>query len=186
VSLPAGIGPGDWCVVNTGSQVSAPIQILQYVSDKVSKAYKDPEISQWDHALMCVAVNSDGTILIVEAEPGGARLCKWHYDDRPYKWSTGIIDMPFAAGTAATKYARPGPWGPHGVPYSDLDYGALTAHALHIPVPGLQGFIANSHHMICSQLVDQSAQDGGKHLFNDDRWPGYVKPSDLGWLLVTA
>jgi hypothetical protein len=177
-----GVKPGDWCVVNTGSRVSAPIEILEYVSDRAS-GYTDPEISQWDHAVMCVAVNDTG-IGIVEAEPGGARLTGWHYEDRPYKWSTGIITMNAACAQAAVRYSQAGPWGKTGVPYSGLDYAALTLHALHIPFPGLQQFIANSHHMICSQLVDQCAQDGGVHLFDDGRWPGYVKPSDLGFLLV--
>ncbi len=33
--------------------------------------------------------------------------------------------------------------------------------------------------MICSQLVDQSYQDAGVHLFSDGRWSGYVTPGAL-------
>lgn len=179
-----GVKPGDWFVVNTGGDTSALIQFAEYLSDKAS-GVKDPEISQWDHAGMCVNVKDDGTVMIAEAEPGGAKLTQWHYEDRPHIWSTGIIDMPQGASAAAWKYTQPGPWGKKGVPYSDLDYVALTAHSLHIPIPGLQEFIKTSEHMICSQLVDRAAEDAGKHLFTDERWNGYVKPSDLGLLLTS-
>lgn len=184
VMPPKNVKPGDWFVVNTGGDVSSLIQFAEWMSDKAS-GVKDPAISMWDHAGMCTEVKPDGTVMIAEAEPGGAREVPWHYQGKPFLWSTGIIDMPAAAGAAARKYTRPGPWGKTGVPYSALDYLALTTHSLHIPVPGLAGFIANSNRMICSQLVDKAALDAGKHLFSDGRYPGYVKPSDLGWLLVT-
>jgi hypothetical protein len=37
--------------------------------------------------------------------------------------------------------------------------------------------------MMCSQLADQCRADGGSHLFDDGRWPGYVTPLDIGLLL---
>jgi hypothetical protein len=33
--------------------------------------------------------------------------------------------------------------------------------------------------MICSQLADTAAAEGGWHLFEDGRWPGDVTPGDL-------
>lgn len=181
------VAPGDWAVVSTGTSVTATIQLAEFLSDKVS-GDKPAEVSQWDHAVMCTHT-ANGVVYIAEAEPGGARCVPWHYEDRPHMWSTGIIEMPPAAGMYAYQYTQDGPWGKHGVPYSSLDYVALTVHSFHLgdhhlAVPGLEAFIADSHHMICSQLVDRAAQDAGKQLFSDGRWNGYVKPSDLGLLLV--
>jgi hypothetical protein len=68
------------------------------------------------------------------------------------------------------------------VPYSFLDYAALAAHRWHIPTPGLKRFVGDTGHMICSQLVDQAAADGGWRLFDDQRWPGFVTPGAL-WQL---
>ena len=179
------VQPGDWFVVNTGGKTSAGIEFAEYLSDLAS-GVRNPEVSRWDHAGMCTARSSTGVIWIAEAQPGGAVNTMWHYEDRPHLWSTGTVTMSAACGAAAFRYTQPGPWGRHGVPYSVLDYDALTLHSLHVPFPGLQTFIGNSHHMICSQLVDQAAQDGGKHLFDDKRWPGYVKPSDLGFILSAS
>jgi hypothetical protein len=72
-----------------------------------------------------------------------------------------------------------------GVSYSSLDYFALIAHRLHLPVPGLKNFISDSGHMICSQLVDFAYMNAGVHLFKDDRWPGYVVPADLAKLITS-
>jgi hypothetical protein len=181
-TAPDAIQPGDWAVVDTGSRVSATVKWAEYVADRLQHAY-DPELPPWNHAVMCTRVSGDGVIWITEAEGRGAVNVPWHYDGRPHKWSTGILASSPEAAAAAYRYACPGPWGPHGVPYSYLDYEALALHTLRMPAPGLRQFIANSHHMICSQLVDQALQDGGVHLFTDGRWPGYVKPSDLGKVL---
>jgi hypothetical protein len=159
--------PGDFAVVNTGAKTG------EYIEDAETIADRRP--TEWDHAVICSRVDANGTVWIVEAEPGGAVETKWHYEDRPCKWSTGIITTSPAAGAAALKYV--------GTPYSFLDYLALTLHTFHIPAPGLRKCIASTGHMICSQLVDQAEKDAGTHLFSDGRWPGYVKPSDLGHLL---
>lgn len=126
--------------------------------------------SQWEHAFISL-----GNGLIVEAEPGGARV--GHVGDYPViHWCYGLYSLGTAkqnadAALAAKAYV--------GVPYSAADYFALVAHRLHIPAPGLQDYIANSQHQICSQLVDQADSDAGIHLFTDNRWPGYVTPADL-------
>lgn len=164
--------PGDFAVINTGSNVTAPIVDAEELADAVDGVDLK---TQWDHAVICSRVDPDGTVWIVEAEPGGAREVKWHYADRPHKWSTGIIATNAYAAVAARRYV--------GVPYSYLDYVALTIHTLHIPFPWLKTYVANSKHMICSQLVDQAELDAGVHLFSDGRWAGFVKPSDLGHLL---
>lgn len=158
--------PGDFCVVNTGARFTRLIEFGEWLNGNGFGPY--------DHAVICSRV-TNGVIWIVEAQPGGAVEVPWHYEDRPHLWSTGLIEPCPAAGAAAQKYV--------GVDYSFLDYDALAAHRLHIPVPGLQGYIAATGHMICSQLVDQSRLDGGSHLFTDNRWPGYVTPMNLDHLL---
>jgi hypothetical protein len=127
--------------------------------------------------VICSRVEN-GTVYIVEAESHGAVETAWHYETRPHQWSSGIIDMPVTAGAAALRYV--------GVGYGWLDYAAMTAHELHIPAPGLKSYIDSTHTLICSQLVDRATLDAGKHLFTDGRWPGYCKPSDLGFLLVAG
>lgn len=73
-----------------------------------------------------------------------------------------------------------------GTPYSFLDYAALSMHRLHIPAPGLKGFIADTGHLICSQLCDEVYLRAGVHLFNDGRWSGYVTPADLAELIMST
>ncbi|WP_310716768.1 hypothetical protein [Streptomyces lydicus] len=117
---------------------------------------------------------------ILEAEPGGARirpLTDYGGANVLYVCPEGLTDRQRSGiCTAATRYV--------GVPYSFLDYGAIATHRFHIPVPGLRGYIANTRHMICSQLVDQCYLDAGVHLFADGRWPGYVTPMALHQLLA--
>lgn len=90
-------------------------------------------------------------------------------------WSSGAIPLT----TAQRKYIITMCYSLKGTPYSFLDYFALAAHRLHIPVPGLKSFISSSHHLICSQLVDEVYTRAGLTLFTDDRWSGYVTPADL-------
>lgn len=70
--------------------------------------------------------------------------------------------------------------------YSWEDYFALVAHRMHIPAPGLTGFIAGAGSAICSQYVDLAYQAAGVHLFSDGRIPGYVTPAGLARLLAAA
>lgn len=182
--------PGDLAVVNTLNRVADTVQLLQSIGGG---------FSQWNHVVVCTSVEpAPGarrrgphardpaapapTVWIAEAEPGGAVEVPWHYDDVPHQWSTGVLPTDLTVGTAALRYTMPGPWGDHGVPYSFLDYGAIAARRLGVPVPGLRAFIASTGHMICSQLADQAMRDGGFALF-DGRWPGYVTPEDIGGLL---
>jgi hypothetical protein len=95
-------------------------------------------------------------------------------------WSTGLLNVGLLTGgaiaIAAERYI--------GTPYGFLDYAALAAHRLHLPVPGLNGFMGDTKSMICSQLVAQSYLDAGVNLFPGDT-PGDVTPGDLYQLLVS-
>ncbi|MGF1427857.1 hypothetical protein [Kitasatospora sp. LaBMicrA B282] len=128
--------------------------------------------ADYEHAFILV-----GDDEVVEAEPGGARQVPLStYGGHQTLWSSDRIaltsDQRVAIIAAARRYL--------GVPYSFLDYAALATHRLRLPGGGLvKGYVADTRHQICSQLVDQCYQDAGIHLFSDGRWPGYVTPADL-------
>jgi hypothetical protein len=116
--------------------------------------------------------NAPGPMWIAEAQPGGARHVPLHYNLNRIAWikpPNGVLGHTTALN--AIKMV--------GTPYSFADYGALAAHRLHIPVPGLREYIADSGHEICSAFADRAAKDAGWHLFGDGRWEGYVTPGAL-------
>jgi hypothetical protein len=110
---------------------------------------------------------------IVEAMPEGARRVKnWHSPEHTvYLRCPDQFREPMVALLRDRARKK--------IPYSWLDYNAIALHHLHIPAPHLQKFIESSGHQICSQLVDWCADKAGWHLFDDNRWPGYVPPCDL-------
>lgn len=127
--------------------------------------------ADFEHAFVVTEVDDRGDAHIVEAMPGGAQHVRnWHPADR-----TVYLRCPEEHREAVAAAAR----GFVGVPYSVADYFALAAHRLHIPTPHLKRFVTQQHSMICSQLADAAAMEGGWHLFSDGRWPGYVTPGDL-------
>lgn len=112
----------------------------------------------------------------IEAYPGGAiRGSIEAYSPDSIVWSSGLFDLTPVQRRDIVETSL----GFEHVPYSFLDYEALAAHRFHIPFPGLKGFIDDTGHMICSQLVDKAYQLAGVELFDDGRWPGYVTPGDL-------
>ena len=122
---------------------------------------------------------------VVEAEPGGARTRDLRAYVTPGQltlWSTGRIHLTAAQRDAIVTAA----FGYIGTPYSWLDYAAIAAHRLRLPLPGLRAYVASTHHQICSQLIDQCFADAGVHLFEDGRWPGFVTPADLAGLIEEA
>ena len=137
---------------------------------EVGQWFNGDGFKQWEHAFISI-----GQGLIVEAEPGGARVA--HADEyATVHWCYGLATLGTDAQLQATEDAAKKYL---GTPYSALDYFALTAHRLHIPEFGLKTYIGDTGHMICSQLVDQCYADAGIHVFTDNRWPGYVTPLDL-------
>ena len=121
-----------------------------------------------------------GNNLFMDAEPGGANIRNYPDLDAPNTfWSTDIIML----NDTQRSFIVDAAYGYKGTPYSFLDYEAILLHHLRIPIPDLQNYIKTHKHMICSQLVDRCYQDAGIHLFKDNRWPGYVTPADLYWML---
>ena len=153
--------PADFACVSMGGEAGKLVALGERLNGDA--------FTQYQHAFVYM-----GDRRIVEAEPGGAR-------ERPLQgygsivWSTGKIPLTAAQRGLIVAAAA----GYVGTPYSYTDYMALAMHRLHIPFPWLKRYISSTHHMICSQLVDQCYADAGVHLFTDGRWPGYVTPASL-------
>jgi cell wall-associated NlpC family hydrolase len=158
--------PGDFAVVSVDGPAGFAIRLGEWLNGR--------GFDQYEHAFVYVG---DGRV--VQAEPDGA-ADRSRTGHRLTIWSTGIADLSdeqrVRVVAAAVHYL--------GTPYSFLDYLALFLRRLHVPFPGLRGYIASTGHMICSQLVDQCYRDAGVELFSDGRWPGYVTPADLAGLLM--
>jgi cell wall-associated NlpC family hydrolase len=110
--------------------------------------------------------------MLIEAQPGGAVIRPLSdYSDRPIVY---VSPEGLTAGQrkAICDIARTF----EGTPYSFVDYAAIGAHRIHLPLPGLQEFIEDSGHLICSQLVDEVYRLAGAELFSDGRWAGWVTP----------
>jgi hypothetical protein len=159
--------PGDFAAVPVHGEVGRLIAFGE-------KLNGDKAFGKYQHALVYLG---EGNVL--QAQPGGAVIVP-----KPIVvdgiWSTGVIDIPDAKRARVPDLAQRFV----GVPYSALDYFALAAHRLSIPVPGLRGYIGSTRSMICSQLVDEFMLELGIHLFRDGRWPGYVTPAALAGRLL--
>lgn len=127
---------------------------------------------RWEHAFVLLPGN-----LILEAEPGGAVIRPLHYKNSDVYWCWGIY--PILPQPPNQQQLNIIANQLKGIKYSFLDYGALAAHRLHIPAPGLRDFIKDSGHMICSQMADEFYQRLGAHVFTDKRWAGDVTPASL-------
>lgn len=164
----ASVRPGDWVVINTGSNVTIPIEVAEFLAS----GFKS---TMWNHA--AIASRWDGKrLLIVEAMSNGAVEVPWHYDDRPHVWSTES-EQPWnkTAGAAAELLV--------GTPYGLRDYAYIAMYRTHFPWPNLKAKMADPSRLICSQLVDLACMDADTHLYTDGRPCGDVMPSDLGHLL---
>jgi uncharacterized protein YycO len=126
------------------------------------------------HALLYVG---DGQI--VQAMPGGAELISLAEASEPVAWSTGHFKMTDQQRFNIAMEAR----SLVGTPYSFLDYASIALAHYRIRPRWVRDFVADTGHMICSQLVDEVYLRAGIHLFDDGRLPGDVTPGDL-WKLL--
>lgn len=124
---------------------------------------------QWEHSFMTLPGG-----LILEAEPGGARIVPMHYTN--VYWCSELYKLLPATVTGDQLTAMAQEF--KGVPYSFIDYLALAQHRLHIPGPGLEEYIKSTKHEICSQMDDDFYARLGAHIFAG-RWAGDVTPGDL-------
>lgn len=157
-------GVGDIGVVKIPGHVGELIRLGQFLNDGV---YAD-----YEHAFVHV-----GGGQVVEGRPSGAGYA------------------PLAAYPAAVYLPCPDQYRDAvraaaialiGTPYSYVDYFALAAVHFHLPLSSalLRQYVADSGHMICSQLADEAARRGDWQLFDDGRLPGDVTPADLYGLIT--
>ena len=167
--------PGDIGVTQITGDVGALIRLGQWLNGD--------GFADFEHAFVVSEVVPDSSgrapiVLIVEAEPGGAReVSLGEYDARTIAWLR--CPEQYRHDVAAAALAL------RDTPYSFLDYLAIAAHRLRLPIPWLRSYVRSSKHLICSQLADRAAGNGGWHLFVDQRWDGYVTPEDI-WHLIQA
>src|ERR1700743_3530538 len=154
--------PGMIGLTQIGGSVGKAIRVGQWLNGD--------GFTTWEHAFVLLPNN-----LILEAEPGGARIVPLHYSE--VYWCTGI-DKLIHPSTTLTEISHVAE-SLKGTPDSFLDYAALAAHRLHVPAPDLRHYIQTSGHEICSQLADDFYYRLGAHVFVDNRWPGDVTPGDL-------
>lgn len=129
--------------------------------------------SDFHHAFLVLDNNE-----ILEAEPGGARIVPLSN----YAGTNAVYsdwDLTDEQRAALVRIGR----SLVGTPYSWLDYLSLALHRFHIPAPHLRRFIADSGHMLCSQLIDAAYLRAGLHMYDDGRWSGDVTPADLTLVL---
>jgi hypothetical protein len=172
------IKPGDFCCVPISGSLGKLVSFGEWLDGS--------GFTDYDHAEIFVGMADEkgpyGYTL--GAYPDGAHLVPLPvqpFDMYDALWSTGHISLTTeqrdAIVISAVKLT--------GTPYSALDYFALVAHRLHMPVPLLRDYISSTEHMICSQLVDYVYSEAGVHLFTDGRWPGYVTPADLAHVIIS-
>jgi hypothetical protein len=171
------VEPGDFAAVRSFGWVSNLIatgEEAAYWITSAERRQKRKEVGKWTHAIFYMGGPHD---LILEAEPGGARIRPFRYDTKDCLWSSG---RPALALTPAQRLAAPDVARKYEhVGYSFLDYDAIALHALGSDAEFLRLYIAATKHQICSQLTDQCRLDLGSHLYADDRWPGFVDPLDI-------
>lgn len=169
----------------TGGQHTGPLIAFfeQIDREDIPKGYIE-RASQFQHAGLVSEVTKptgNGPPIVTLLEEGGKGMIEtaYHYQQSMIMWSTDVLN-PINRGMIIGK-AR----SLKGHKYGWLTYAALTAHHYRINVPGLQKYISSTGDEICSQSVDYSWAFGGNHIFDDGRWPGDVKPSDLAYKLLS-
>jgi hypothetical protein len=169
--------PGDFLVVPVLGDVGKAIELGQFLTGQKFKPYEHAEVYIGEpdaNAPYGYTASAYPNRQGIQALPYAPK------DMAGSLWSSGLIDLTDFQRTAIVHWCLNHP----KVAYSALDYLALALHRFRIPAPGLRDFIADTGHQICSQYADEAYNAAGVHLFNDNRWPGYVMPIDLAELLL--
>lgn len=168
--------PGDFALVSIHGNVGLLISFGEWLDGD--------GFSHFDHAEIYVGLADDagphGYTVSAYPDGDGRKPLPCPAADLPgAMWSTGIIDLTAAERDAIVAWCT----AHEHVRYGWLDYLALAAHRLRLPVPGLRRYIGRTKRLICSQYTDLAYQEAGVHLYDDRRWPGYVTPGALADLL---
>ena len=159
--------PGDIQLSRIASPGGPVIRVLQWANGT--------GFDNFEHARVYVG---DG--LFAEAMPGGAVIRAHDLDGDGTEWDSGLYDLTDQqrAGTVAAAH---GYVAAH-VGYSDLDYGSLVLHRLHIRPAWVVRYVQSTGHMICSQFAARCRYDGGAPFW--DEWTGDCTPGDIDQLIV--
>jgi hypothetical protein len=129
----------------------------------------------YQHAFVVTdEIGVNGLPMIVEAEPGGARFVELHYSN--VYWCDGIAH---GLTTAERLEISQAACGFIGTGYSFLDYAAIAAKHLDLPVSAIDRYVASTHHVICSQLAAACYDRASVPIFSNTEWTGDVMPLDL-------
>ncbi|MEV0444036.1 hypothetical protein AB0I84_45275 [Streptomyces spectabilis] len=159
--------PGDFALTKVRGIAGAFISVGQTLVGDAAPVH---------HAYVYVG---DGEI--VQAMPGGAEEIRLDNAAEPVLWSAGRIGLTDAERIRICYEAR----SLVGTPYSFVDYASIALAHWRIRPGWLRDYVADSGHMICSQLVDEVYRRAGVCLFDDRRLPGDVTPGDL-WRVLRA
>jgi len=171
--------PGDFCLVSGRPwYVTKPILFGEYLNgDGFGRWVMGPDgirhFEGFSHAFVVIERDT-----IVEAEPGGARTAAL----APYrdtKLGGTFVSSTWDLTTAQRDRICENALKHVGRLYSGMDYAALFAHRLHLPLPGLRAYVADTEFEICSQQVDDIYFESDLHVFMDGCWQGYVTPMGL-------
>ncbi|MEU3986104.1 hypothetical protein AB0F77_39610 [Streptomyces sp. NPDC026672] len=157
--------PGDFALTKISGLTGAFINAGQYLVGDGSPV---------QHAFVYV-----GNGYVVQAMPGGAEMIRLEDASEPVVWSTGKVPLTEAERLFISECAI----GLVGTPYSFLDYASIALAHYRIRPRWVRDFVADSGHLICSQLIDYAYECADVHLFDDGRIPGDVTPGDL-WKLL--
>lgn len=168
--------PGDFCCVPVSGPVGFGITVGQWLDGDAFQFYDHTEV----YVGKADAAGPYGyTVSTYPSGPGKRALPCPAWELPGSLWSSGLIDLTGTQRTGITAWAVQH----QDVRYSFADYGALVLHAAHVNAGWLRRYIASTRHQICSQYVDTAYAENNVHLFDDGRWPGYIKPGDLAKLL---
>jgi hypothetical protein len=168
--------PGDFCCVPVSGRLGRLIEAAQWLAGDRFQPYDHTEVyvGQADDA------GPHGYTISAYPDGRGRRPLTAPAAALPGAlWSAGLIPLTPAQRAGIVAWC-----GEHAdVAYSWADYAALILHRLGSDDPALRRYIASSRSLICSQYVDLAYSVNEVRLFQDGRWPGFVKPGDLAMLL---
>lgn len=158
------IKPGDIGLTRIGGILGFFVSLGQHLAG---------DSSRYTHTYI---VLDDETI--IAAQPGGARIDPLSdYANKAIYLQRDLTDEQRATIVGEARALE-------GLPYSFLDYLAIALARFGIKPKWLKKYIANTGHMICSQMCDEVYRRAGINLFNDGRLPQEVTPGDLFYVLA--
>lgn len=171
---------GDIGFTVIAGRVGGMISLGQGLIDVVNLVRgRDVEQSWFSHAYIVVhrSADEDGPYAtILEAMPNGARTVILRGTDRIGR-GYGYARLPLTNEQRIRIMVESAD---HiGVPYSFVDYLSIALLHLGLPRKLTAGYVRDSGHMICSQLVDYALCQSGFHVFDDGRVSQDVTPGAL-------